>query len=510
MLSFRSLIKHYTPPTCTLEIYAQTSLFARRKKDSIPEEFNFELHFDDPRLPEENKVTIKGDRSQLELLSQVVNDYIHSFLQTAASNFPFPSFKAESKAEKAPIYFVNEGLVNQELHYRSGDENNFKTVIKLTASQLFDLANTLENYSVDIQYSPREKITSPQTLTFASTVAIFLVCVGLGAIWWRDRLFVAQDNPNSSTEMIALEQKVTKVDDLIPPTPVNPSTIPNVPFPQLPANLQNLTKLPPPTPITQPVNAQRQNHDSNNQLLPPPTPITQPANAQRQNHDSNNQLLPPPPAPRDINTAVTPDILPPPSPPSPISVPSPPTSTTPNLIAIQPNPNPSSSSTVNSSFVAEQSTLENLLFSELPNLQGSPSSTQLTKIDSGFSNSFTAVSSNLNTLPTPLNTSSSQQQTNKSQKITTPAEIKAYFQPRWQPPKNLTQSIEYRLLVNNQGAIERIIPMGQASRTFLDRTGMPLLGEAIVSALPEQEKATIRLILSPSGNVETFLEYSIE
>ena len=482
MLSFRSLIKHYTPPTCTLQIYVQTSLFSWRKKDSIPEEFNFELHFDDPRLPEEKKVTIKGDRSQLELLSQVINDYIHLFLQTAASSFPFPSFKEESNAEKSPIYLVNEGLVNQDLHYRSGDKNQLKTVIKLTASQLFDLANTLEDYTVDINHPPREKIASPQTLSFVSTVAIFLVCVGLGVIWWRDRLFVAQDNPDSSIAIIELDKKLTEIDDLIPPKPVDPSTIPPVPFPQLPANLQNLTKLPPPTPITQPINAQKKKN-------------------------SNNQLLPPPPTPRDINTAVTPTVLPPPSPPSPpISVPPPPTVTTPNIIAIKPNPNPSSSNTVNSSFSAAQSTQENPLFSELPNLQGSPSSPQLTTIDSGFSNSFTAVSSNISTLPTLLNASSPQQPTTKSQNTTMPTEVKQYFQQRWQPPENLTQSIEYRLVVNNEGAIERIIPMGQASRTFLDRTGMPLLGEAIVSSLPENENATIRLILSPSGNVETFLE----
>ena len=361
MLSSRSLIKHYTPPTCTLEIYAQTSLFSWRNQDSIPEEFNFELHFDDPRLPEEKKVTITGDRSQLELLSQAINDYIHLFLQTAVNSFPFTSFKQESKAEKSPIYFVNEGIVNQELHYRSGEENQFKTVIKLTASQLFDLADALEDYRVDLKHSPSQKIASPQRLGFVSTVAIFLACVGLGAIWWRDRLFVTPDNPDSSVVTMELDQKLTEVDDLIPPKPVNPSTIPPVAFPQLPAKLQNLTK------------------------LPPPTPITQPINAQKQNNDSNDQLLPPPPTPTQINTAVTPTVLPPPSPPSPpISVPSPPTSTTPNIIAIKPNPNPDSSNRDNSFFSAERSTQENLLFPELPSLQGSPSSPQLTTVESIF------------------------------------------------------------------------------------------------------------------------------
>ncbi|MBE9223710.1 hypothetical protein IQ215_13480, partial [Cyanobacterium stanieri LEGE 03274] len=85
-------------------------------------------------------------------------------------------------------------------------------------------------------------------------------------------------------------------------------------------------------------------------------------------------------------------------------------------------------------------------------------------------------------------------------------EVKNYFANRWQPPENLTQSIEYRLLINAQGSIVRITPVGQTAGFFIDRTPLPLQGEAITSPLTESESVTIRVIFSPDGNVNTFRE----
>lgn len=86
------------------------------------------------------------------------------------------------------------------------------------------------------------------------------------------------------------------------------------------------------------------------------------------------------------------------------------------------------------------------------------------------------------------------------------AEIRSYFQQRWTPPEGLTQTLEYRLNLNPDGSIQQITPLGQAAGTYVDRTGLPLIGEAFVSPLPGNHSATIRLVLSPSGTVQTFLE----
>jgi hypothetical protein len=86
--------------------------------------------------------------------------------------------------------------------------------------------------------------------------------------------------------------------------------------------------------------------------------------------------------------------------------------------------------------------------------------------------------------------------------------VRQYFQARWQPPDSLKQTLEYRLTLNQDGSLERIAPLGQAAKIYLDRTNMPLLGEPFVSPLepPLVEKPNIRLVLSPDRTVKTFME----
>jgi len=86
------------------------------------------------------------------------------------------------------------------------------------------------------------------------------------------------------------------------------------------------------------------------------------------------------------------------------------------------------------------------------------------------------------------------------------AEARQYFQQRWNPPQGLTQTLEYTLLVGANGSIQRTIPLGQAAGDYIDRTGIPLVGEAFVSAINSGRNAKIRLVLSPDGSVKTFLE----
>lgn len=84
------------------------------------------------------------------------------------------------------------------------------------------------------------------------------------------------------------------------------------------------------------------------------------------------------------------------------------------------------------------------------------------------------------------------------------AEIRNYFVQQWQPPSELTQILEYRLVLNADGTIQRIIPLGDASERFVDRTNMPLMGESFVSPLENQDQLQVRLVLSPDGKVQTF------
>jgi hypothetical protein len=87
-------------------------------------------------------------------------------------------------------------------------------------------------------------------------------------------------------------------------------------------------------------------------------------------------------------------------------------------------------------------------------------------------------------------------------------EVKSYFQQNWQPQEGLTETLEYRLLLKADGSLQRILPLGDASRNFVDRTNMPLLGEVFVSPTVDGREPQIRVVLEPDGRVQTFLEYA--
>ncbi|HEY9294961.1 MAG TPA: DUF4335 domain-containing protein, partial [Phormidium sp.] len=95
-MSSNTVLRRYTPPTCTLEIVSQTlplfrwvRLTANRATSlKALKHRNFSLNFDDPRLPEEQRITIHGNKAQLEALCQEVKAYIHDFLVQKPENFP--------------------------------------------------------------------------------------------------------------------------------------------------------------------------------------------------------------------------------------------------------------------------------------------------------------------------------------------------------------------------------------------------------------------------------------
>jgi hypothetical protein len=86
------------------------------------------------------------------------------------------------------------------------------------------------------------------------------------------------------------------------------------------------------------------------------------------------------------------------------------------------------------------------------------------------------------------------------------AEVRNYFTQNWQPPTELAQTLEYRLVLSQDGTIQRIIPLGEAAERFVDRTSMPLMGDPFVSPLQDTERLQVRLVLSPDGRVQTFAD----
>jgi hypothetical protein len=86
------------------------------------------------------------------------------------------------------------------------------------------------------------------------------------------------------------------------------------------------------------------------------------------------------------------------------------------------------------------------------------------------------------------------------------AEAKNYFQETWQPPQGFQDKLEYVLTLNPDGSIQQIVPLGIASRTHIDISGVPLQNTPFVSPLPEAQSLKIRVVLEPDGRILTFAQ----
>jgi hypothetical protein len=80
-------------------------------------------------------------------------------------------------------------------------------------------------------------------------------------------------------------------------------------------------------------------------------------------------------------------------------------------------------------------------------------------------------------------------------------DIAGYFQGRWQPPDNLNGSLEYQLLIGSDGTLQAISPLSDRAGNFIDRTGIPLLGEPITS--PGSE-LLVTIVFYAQGGVDVF------
>lgn len=491
------LIKRYTPPTCILEIYQRGSLIPLINSNPDSDQINFQLHFDDPRLPQEEKITLTGDRNLLARLREQVNSYISQYLQETVieeNNIDSQIQPSINQTETQNISLTDRGLCHHQLLYSLGE----KRTVNLSNTQLFDLANVLENYHLESAFiSEQHNKSQGKKLSLIATILGLVSFIG-GFWWWRNQQIIANQNQTDDSLELNSEEISSNIEEAIPPSPLDPTTIPPMILPTETEDLKNRATLPPPpATLTQPPIPENLPLMQDNL---PEIPLPQPSPTTNQNTivapDQNN-ILPPPQAP-----------LLPPAPPPP-AIPNP----NENVIAINttPQPIPQPSIPQSQPIQSTNSTTTNYQprLSRLPVLQsGNSQSFTNPNLDIDVNDSEKKINQvAINQAPNLTPKSPENEPSTPNQSLTTNSvtqEVKQYFQAKWQPPENLTRSIEYRLLVNENGSLSRIIPLGQVAQVFLDRTGMPLLGEPIASS--PSESATIRLILSPNGNVQTFQE----
>lgn len=542
------VIRRYTPPTCTLEVLAQSSSLSGWMGKSVLKQLNFELRFDDPRLPEERRISIKGDRSQLEALYSAVTNYVQEFLQKSPESFwtSFSEPKDSTKVSDHPeVKGFNQTLPPEQTLKSSKSFNNFHipeadihlesssylihnlflgslanhlsgSVIQLSLLQLFDLATALDEYSAEVMALPTLNTRSRSGFSLPSwtpAAAVVLVALGLAPFTWQYANNIRQKEQRAkkpaSTPEIALQPSpsalfptpqpgLTPPDSLLvqPPlgtTPAIPGS--TLPTPPAPGSILPTTPVPGSTlPATPQLSASAKTApgstfstaplpSSSSALTIPGTtaptlsrssaktatsklsdPFAIPTNSQQTSRTSsipkNGIALPStaslpsnlPPAIGDISSGISPA----------------------SRIATSPNASRSGNTDISAS-------------SPIAPSVGSNENSLAERLRQGRSTSSEVATGTLFDTPQV-------------------AEARDFLKKRWQPPRGLSQTLEYSLLIGVDGKVERILPLGKAARDYVDSAGMPGIGQPFVSPNTNGQNVRIRAVLSPDGKVQIFPE----
>lgn len=487
------ITQRYTPPTCTLEVTAKQPWQARFRGESRLNDIQFQLSFDDPRRPEDEYISISGDRHQLQNLSEVVHRYVQQFLKTPVQ--PNAIFQVPSSPAETDIHLKSDGVLYHHLFFGSLGGQTTPSEVHLSALQLFDLDTALQDCVTKLAENTTGESETIPSPTLPLVRSILTVLVSIGALTGLIKLINAarqEPTPVVATETAA---PVTSVDEVVPLPPPNllsspeptlkplPTPTPTPPLPEtLSPNLPSVTTAP--LPVPSPLFSDTAN------FSPAPTPIPEGTPIQNE-----FVIIPNEPAPSSSAVApIQPSAVP--STPQPNFVPAPTTPTptvpttvgqVPSIIQLPPLQNPGTPVAVNTP----------------PSEAESEAEVEIPSEDS--SDEPTSYLAQLNKRPQTI-AASREEDTTLFDQIPQVTEVRNYFQQNWYPPKSLQRSLQYSLQLNTDGSIQSITPIGQPSVNRLQQVEFPPSGEPFVSRIEQEEPVKIRVILQPSGRVQAFLE----
>lgn len=562
-----SAIRRYTPPTCTLEVAAKNSPLSRWVGKSVLKDVQFELRFDDPRQSEDKRVTIRGDAELLEVLCNSVNIYVQNLLDPSWAKLPLvqktltnatgttqdepnrastafdgnqsasvtePEFQQEINQSEAnfstrsqdsktklqnfknhlqprEISLQPKGLLYHELFLGRLANEESGDVVNLTVTQLFDLATALDEYTADLVALPnlstpisktKRAIPSWGPIAAGTVLAVGVTAGGVQLISQSGKNQVATTSTQATSS--STPASTALLSQVPPPPPTTPIPISPIPTPSVPPTLASSPTLSPPGRVSIPTPEAAKDEPILKQpqtVAVNPAPLTIPVLPQRTTPvfvPSQAQSLPN--SSGIVNRGTSPSSSSSSSSPKATtakSTPSSPTTTT--TAKTQPLP----------------------ALPALPTLQASPSASPSKLADKIIPDATLNPGSPLADVKppeppvagkaanTPENTAKTTEiaaNSRLSDSIPQVAEVRSYFQQRWKPPSGLTQTLEYSLSLNADGSIQRIIPLGQAAGKYIDGTGIPLPGEPFVSSVDGNRTPIIRVVFTPEGKVDTFLE----
>ncbi|AFY40123.1 hypothetical protein Lepto7376_3984 [[Leptolyngbya] sp. PCC 7376] len=485
-----TLIRRYTPPTCSLEVVAKTSALSQWTGNPVIKELDFELSLDDPRLVTENKILLTGDRQQLEDLVEVVTDYVQNFLQQTNPVFDFaptqniytyqtPGSNAGNIATIARPQLETKGLLSHRLHLGRLANDVSGQTIQLSATQLYDLANALESYSADMVALPTLTAgrNRKNVMRWGAIAASFLIVVGVS----KTAFDLQQSSQNETAASLeAVEETATEFEQQVVPPDLHSSYT----FTEVP-ELEEALEAEKADPSTVQLEAIATN----------PTPAGSPKPASPQPAASS--------APPPSETATAGGSL--------ESVPRPP------AIANAPTPiipRQQASSGIES---AAPSVAREAPIATASPPAPAPSVTAAAPADGNFGTSAQrGASIGLNSVAADYSYSADAYDDSVSGEVTAAPvdpvltgdrleQTQQYFDSRWQTPEGLEETLEYRLNIDQTGNLQKVVPLGKASELYQSRLSYLATGNKIVGAT-ENPAQTIRLVLDPDGTVQTFEE----
>jgi len=500
-------------------------------------DLRFELRFDDPRQPEEERVTIRGNAGELEILCEAVNSYVQDFLNLSSTQLPrslgtpatapnsTPDEYPNGDSTTNPVSFVNfstlgtaqafeegqgrldasslgtpdhnvrsfkprsvprdiylqpKGLLAHELFLGQLATEESGPVILLSATQLFDLATALDEYAAEVVVLPKlnKSFSLKQVPPAWTSAAAVLLAVGVTAAGVK--FFNQPNQQQTATSKVSQQPSPGQIPlaSQVPPAPISPLPISPLPTPAVPPALASSPKLAPPSAVP----------------LPPPIGSLPPS--QMGNSASGTQrssLSVDPSAGTSANSSNRSGSL---------SV-SGGTAPLPPLVSGRGTSSSSSESAPTRSNIPSGLTAPPL--PSLPSLKPNPTPANDTAQAEPPSNTRSGRSS---AAPNQAESAQATNPANSRLFDTTPqvAEVRSYFERQWKPPSGLTQKLEYTLWLSADGSIQRIDPLGNAAIEYLERkdipVAIPLPGTSFVSPLEGKDNSPIRVVLYPEGKVE--------
>jgi hypothetical protein len=448
-----TVIRRYTPPTCTLEIAAQQSPLSRWMGKIALKDLRFKLSFDDPRVSDDRWLTLRGDRDQLEAVAETVNSYVQSFLSQSNSPTGGGTLLAEPTTKTTTgIALHPKGLLSHQLSLGTlATEESGESVV-LSSTQLADLATALDEYAAEATTIPKLErptwITQPQNWTAIAAGLLVTVGVSTSVLKGLDKSSPSTANAptaSSSDQRLAVQ----------PPTNPTPSlpTLGNSPLANLPPGVM--------PPIGNSTTPGQPNIVA---ASPLPSPSPNPSlNPSAKTTDvptiANGQA--------GATAGAQPEVVEIPKPATPQIKEVPSTADVPAIAAARVAPIPPTDAS-NGDLVAKQRALE----STADDLKNAPE-------------------------PEPPG----------KRRFEQAAALRQRVQEGWQKPeKPLSGSIEYRVMINPDGSLGSVTPLTDQAANVLGSSGIPAQGSQVAPSSDDGKASTIRLNLGADGVVNAVPE----